>query len=215
MSKRWKLWSYPIFLNKGTAHRYSFWGHIFCTGNTEIFFAGEQQENFSQPLSTVSQWYGFTGRILTKILAVSQEICARNCASKTLFPHHRLDSCSFRDMVQDGIYEEGDRSANLAHIPFRSPSSWNRVRRTSGSIYKSCSSSKASADPAEREEGGKTPVTPHRLVHTLTCPLEQPLSLTNLEQELGTISPVVWTNPRAQNEETRESDWISKFQSCS
>lgn len=131
--------------------------------------------------------------------------------AKTLFPHHRFDSCSFRDMVQDGIYKEGDRSMNLAHIPFRSPLSWNRVGRTSANIYKSCSSSDVSVDLAERGEGGKPPATLWRLVPTLICLLEQPVSPTDLEQEL--LAPLCEKIP--EHKEARQSDRISKFQSCS
>lgn len=55
------------------------WGH------RDFFFAGEWQENLDRALSTVSQQHGLTGRILTKLLSVSQEICARNCARQNSF----------------------------------------------------------------------------------------------------------------------------------
>lgn len=145
---------------------------------------GEASISFTE-VTIVALWY--QNLAMQTKYTVDQEIHPKNYAVKNTFAPPQVSSMFLqRHCMTWGIQgKEYRRSENSVHIPFRSP---NTVRRTLGSIYKSCqccSASMVSADLAERDAA---PILPHRLVAALTWPLEQPLLPIDIEQELGTIS---------------------------
>lgn len=199
-------------------------------GTQSFFFAGEWQENLDRALSTVSQQHGLTGRILTKILSVSQEICARNCARQDPFsPPQAWFMFLQGHGCEMGYTRRGiQKKCKLGTYPFQFSFTFPKQSKKDFREYLQELPMLFSLHGFCRtcRDGGNLSAAPPKYWCHLTWPLEQPVSPMDLEQELGTISlgrltmtamspPVTWANPRAQNKGARESDWRSKFQSCS